>query len=927
VTDRVAEYLLIPKDYGLWLGGLRWSASGEAVEYEDGETFVLRQQVALFLEGLASEWRPIHFAHVLHLLHLLGHGKLRMSADTQALCCQFQQTGRPLRNAGALCAVLCHEVAAVAGPLDVGEVRRLLSHSALMWKVCLRWAQVRHQGEVEVPPLGPEGFEAKVVAALAGFTQDELAHWLRYGRGPLPGGGEPLAEEVLRERPRTLPGLLAALVQHERLAGAVPFVAQLVSALSLPPRRLALHELPMGGYADVATRGHPEQLLPSQFAVEDVEFVRRYAENELLYFRREEPHARVREDLVVLLDQGVRTWGDVRLMLAAAVFALGKLAVRRKLPIRLAATSAEGAVIDPLEANEQAVAELLAASDLSPHPGLALERVLEEPTEAARDVVLLTHPRNLAEADVQAAARRAVAETRLFALAVDDHGKAEFSEVKHGTAVPLSRFAVRAAEVPRRTRTPLPPEDPLSPWQGPVEPFGFPFRFGLTTQVDHLAFDHTGEWLLTASQNGMLHAWRVDGSQAEVLPRGMDSGCVLKNIHTIVGVSGGFVVTARQGNRVVFLHYDLAQRTCLRLPLLGELPCEARYFPGLRCIAVNYEAGAEGYDFADGTFWSGTLPRDTGSRAERACAVARRWHRQFPRLCSVPGCLHDHSGVPYVQFDQVTGTLSVRNATMEWWPFTPLADGKPELRGWDLREAQWARHTLAVRFRRGVDHGAREVIKLFRGPEGIPLETFAVPYRRWGFILSNDGLRLARHSARAQVTVHDVGTPGPPVFETPLGGYHSDLSVELGTTWMRLQAGGHGHLLSWEAGLLQTGDHRAGLASPFSGAVPNPEGRGVSVAYWRCVSCTAYDRDRFPGTARALLNVVVDSFGQVAVFDRAEALVCMLFVFRNNLAGWMPDGTRFGPPSITGGPETPDFRQKFGKALWEATERGRRAGA
>jgi hypothetical protein len=84
-------------------------------------------------------------------------------------------------------------------------------------------------------------------------------------------------------------------------------VEPLLAALTLPPRR-PTSGAPAGGYADVATRGHPEQILPSQFALDDLEFVRRHAENELLYFRREEPRQDVREELVVLLDQGVRTW-------------------------------------------------------------------------------------------------------------------------------------------------------------------------------------------------------------------------------------------------------------------------------------------------------------------------------------------------------------------------------------------------------------------------------------------------------------------------------------------------------------------------------------------------------------------------------------------------------------------------------------------
>src|SRR5207253_6964181 len=138
-------------------------------------------------------------------------------------------------------------------------------------------------------------------------------------------------------------------------------------------RRLAREEIPVGGYADVATHGQVEQILPSQFALDDLEFVRRYAERELLYFRREEPNQRTKQEMVVVLDQGVRTWGEVRLLLSAAVMALARQADRRRIPFLLRCTSMAGGWIDPIQANAEAVAEVLEASDLSPHPGYAPE--------------------------------------------------------------------------------------------------------------------------------------------------------------------------------------------------------------------------------------------------------------------------------------------------------------------------------------------------------------------------------------------------------------------------------------------------------------------------------------------------------------------------------------------------------------------------
>ena len=105
----------------------------------------------------------------------------------------------------------------------------------------------------------------------------------------------------------------------------------------------------------MTTHGQVDQLLPSQFALDEWDFLRRYVDRELLYFRREEPHTRPRHELIVLLDQGVRTWGDVRLVLGAAVLALGRQAERGRLPFRIATTSTEGKTLDPLAADPEAL--------------------------------------------------------------------------------------------------------------------------------------------------------------------------------------------------------------------------------------------------------------------------------------------------------------------------------------------------------------------------------------------------------------------------------------------------------------------------------------------------------------------------------------------------------------------------------------------
>src|SRR5208283_723287 len=313
------SYLHIPAAYAAHLGGLRWSGPGDAVEHEDGTTFALTHEIALFLEGFVASRRLIHFGFVLHLLHLLGQGKHSVSTQVLPLRRAFQDTGRSLRNAGALCAELCRSVPPVAEPIDLDFSSRLwVTNSSLMSLLCAASEAGAFENVAEAPPLDPLAFEGRVLTALANYSTEELHHWFRHGCGPVKKRSEAIAQALDTVRPRTLGSVLAELSRRRRLAGAVPLVSQMVSALAVPPRKLTPPNLPLGGYADVTTRGQPEQLLPSQFALDDLEFVRRFAGNELLFFRREEPQVQLREELVLLLDQGVRTWGDVRLVLSAA---------------------------------------------------------------------------------------------------------------------------------------------------------------------------------------------------------------------------------------------------------------------------------------------------------------------------------------------------------------------------------------------------------------------------------------------------------------------------------------------------------------------------------------------------------------------------------------------------------------------------------
>ena len=322
------------------------------------------------------------------------------------------------------------------------------------------------------------------------------------------------------DRRRACSATLADLERRPRLAGAAPLIAPLAGALALPPRRLAQAEQPTGGYADVTTRGLPEQILPGQFALDPEEFLRRFAERELLYFHREEPHAPTAEELVIVVDQGVRTWGDVRLVLAAAALALGGRPPGEGRPA-VAATSTDGAPVDPLEAGREALGGLLEASDLSPHPGQALARVLDDAGRDLRDVVLLTHPRSLAEPEVAAAARRVAPGTRLFAVAVDGDGRVELSEVRQGAPVTIGRCRVEVREpVPAGTSGDRPGRRGGLERRRRADRLPVPDRVAGPDRRPPVRLRRLGRVAPGRRPLGLLHAWRVDGAEAGGLPPG-----------------------------------------------------------------------------------------------------------------------------------------------------------------------------------------------------------------------------------------------------------------------------------------------------------------------------------------------------------------------------------------------------------------------
>lgn len=959
-------YLHLPEAYARWLGGLRWSVAGEALEFPDGKTFVFSRELSLFLDGFATGRDPIHFAHLMHLMHLLLRGPLTLGdadAFPMDLPGAFSVLGRPHRNAGAFCAMLCEGVPSLPDPPEIEAVCLTLTAGAVVEIASIggdRHAGIGLQGAsgavlrgrggspaipLDDPPMAPAEFERLVLDRLIRQRPEAIRHWLRVGRGP-EQDAEGLADRIEQDRPRTYRSALEPLLERPRLSASALLIDRLVGALALPPRRRSIETLPTGGYADLANRGAPERLLLSQLAIDAEEFVRRFAERELLYYQREEPHAEESETLVVLLDQGVRTWGGVRTVLAAAVVALAGLADRRGKRLLLGVSSHPMRRVDPMRCDPETLATLLEASELSPHPKPLLDSVVREGGHPRRDLVLLTHPRTLDEPAIEATARGLAEGDRLFAVLVNDQREVQLAEVRRGRPVVLSRFRADPVDA-----VPSPPDPgkrgPRNPrpgfWVGDVEPIGFPFRLSPAvadaprSEEPLFAFDASGEWFAAIGKLGVPHLWRLNRSLHEPLPRGFSGGEVVRKADAMIGVACGFVVLGRIGEagRPVAVHYDLVARR-VRV-FVSSLSTERIrtwfYLREAHALIVRGEAECWYLDLRTGVRFS--------SRDRGASEFLARDLRRIEELPVAPPCLvvlHDDDTSPAigpsVRLRRESGTIAVEGMDPPWRRFRPVSEGRPLLQDHHLERALCRGQTLALYARANASNDGRWWIFRKFGADLVPIVPGAqLPKEPGELALSLDGSHVAIRSEDSSYAVYALEvapvlllrTPGePPSSRRGHRDPRSRMMVSLGRDWMLLQEAPHAALIWWSEPRLglrfARGDLETVLQELFRGGGPASP-RLSRTTPGHLPPWARYDPSRFEATARGLgLVAVLDMLGQIVLADASGALIALLAFSHGSLAAWMPDGSRFGSVRLTGTAATPGAEDRLALALRMAAQ-------
>jgi hypothetical protein len=953
-TVAAAEaYLTIPPGYGAGLEGVHWSLGCDAIEDANGETLVLFEQLVDVLEGVFARPSVSPFAYVLHALTILKRGgagpfdRLRRA--------YAQATGAPAlsRNVGTLISELAGFVGRMREPAwrdlntELHRRRRDGEHR-------------RPELAVE-PPLSPAQFEASLADGLARYDDAALVHWLT-AAAPPSGAGEELVRPIA-SLPDRVREVLRLAVDRPRLAGAAALAPALDAALTMPARRRSPDRIPQGGYADVTTRGELDRLLPSQFALDPDDFVRRFAERELLYFRREDPHTAPKPERVIVLDQGVRTWGSVRHALTAAALVLLGKDPKRNGPVRLVTGGTDFA--DRRFGSTEALAKMLETSDLTPHPADGLGRVFDEPPDGLRDVILLTHPRNLIDPSVTAAAKRRHPTDRLYALAVDADGQAELAEWTRSGRLTVRQFRVdlvSAEAAVDRAGTPTVVKKKVGDWTGDVEPVPFPFRPGTVGDVAQFGFDTDGEWLVYAGQNGTLHSLEFDGGPPTVLPRAFKNGSVLQIIHEILPVRGGVAVCGtmtppprtvyeeiptirgvviqsplspvmtsfgtesdtaifprlEESKQYVVAHYDRALKS-VRVHTLGPAttPVWFRSFPAEHAVAAVGIDHLRTPTVIDGTsrFVDAAVDLDSGvvryeqdrvrDRAHRAVvkAVAEPVWIGHHRLRTEPSSVHDHLELPYVYVKDCF--VHVRHAVPSWKPFRPTKDGQPRLAEFNLTHARLDNDVVTLA---GREIGTPTFL-FFRGPDGAGMSVIHEAASDDRYQVSPNGRRIAyvREKGNGVVVADTAG--GPDVAYAYPAKVHSNLDIAVSTNPFRL--------------LIRSGDYVHRIREGDSGLLHDirNEGPNFKLEPGESVSVLEYDRQRFPQSLMkrsGLLAAVVDRMGQVVLTKLTGEVVAVFHVRREKLAAWIPDGTFWGDPALIGGPQTLGAAGKVADAIFAA---------
>lgn len=334
------NYLIPPPDY-LW----KWAGDGSAAEWRDGSTVGLWMELHALLHYLGPQGLPPLGSVLMVLMACRQSAGAALEAARELAASGVDSDAfsplsllKPLRTVLEAVTALPEDLrsglparAHLLSNLFEGNPGCLpLAESNLVLKEMHTWGLPRilswktrlgtparllrdlkaFAGMVEKQDL--RGLEARLRTGLE-FVQINPAQL------PMP----PSLESGEIVPPLPLP-LLRQLEEHpDRELSALASVARrMVAMFSLPRPAGFPQELPVGGISDITNRGPLDRLLLSELAADDLILTARLANNEALFFKRENPPEEPARERVILMDAGIHLWGLPRIYGVAAALGL-----------------------------------------------------------------------------------------------------------------------------------------------------------------------------------------------------------------------------------------------------------------------------------------------------------------------------------------------------------------------------------------------------------------------------------------------------------------------------------------------------------------------------------------------------------------------------------------------------------------------------
>lgn len=174
-----------------------------------------------------------------------------------------------------------------------------------------------------------------------------------------------LLNQLHQESPSTDQGLVASLAWS------------LTSFIALPRQPSEPDILQIGGVSDISNRGNPQRLLMTELAADPDLLIARIANGQALYLRRESPPKPRPETRDILIENGIRCWGEQRLSILALALAAAAAEERRGTKVNVTTLAGTDLFSEDFS-NLKGLTSALERLHFSTHPGQAIEHLIQK---------------------------------------------------------------------------------------------------------------------------------------------------------------------------------------------------------------------------------------------------------------------------------------------------------------------------------------------------------------------------------------------------------------------------------------------------------------------------------------------------------------------------------------------------------------------